>query len=189
MSRCFFLLIDELDVLNDDMFGDLSSEMNEVYILIHLVESFDTMEVFEIAIDSILGMVAFSGYSGWVFLLHDDFSDDYGLVRDRRTHIMQGAGMRKRTRMFSFITPSEQRGCGRLFQRDKTDVTRGKNASLLLGFTDHPCNGLLRNPGHANTSDELIDILLRNEGQNHRDVATARKVTPLVLLSKAFQTT
>jgi hypothetical protein len=51
-SRGFFLLFDEVDVLLDDMFSDLGSEVDEVHVLVQLVEGFDTMVVFEIAVYS-----------------------------------------------------------------------------------------------------------------------------------------
>src|SRR4030042_2686942 len=107
------------------------------------------MIVLEITVDGTLGMAAFLGNSGRIFLLKEGLSDNGALVGDSGAHVMEGAGMRKRAALFSFIASSDHRGLSRLSEGDEPQIPRGEDAALSISFTDHPGDGLLGHLGHG----------------------------------------
>ena len=57
MSSGNLFLINDIEVLNDNMFCDLGCQVNKVHIILETLECFNSMVVFEIAVDGSLRMV------------------------------------------------------------------------------------------------------------------------------------
>src|SRR4030042_4898239 len=162
--------------------GNLSSQVDEVDVVMELVENFNAMIVLEIAINGSLRVATLSSDSSRVLFLQDDLSDDGAVVGDSGAHVMEGAGMRKRAALFSFIAASDHRGLSRLSEGDEPQIPRGEDAALSISFTDHPGDGLLGHLGHGGTLAELLHILLINDRQNHRNISTMGRVAASVLV-------
>ena len=57
MSSGNMFLVNDVEILNDNMFCDLGCQVNKVHIVFEAVECFDSMVVLEIAVDGSLRMV------------------------------------------------------------------------------------------------------------------------------------
>jgi hypothetical protein len=57
MSSGNMFLVNDVEILNDNMFCDLGCQVNKVHIVFEAVECFDSMVVLEIAVDGSLRKV------------------------------------------------------------------------------------------------------------------------------------
>src|SRR4030042_712158 len=101
------------------------------------------MIVLEITVDGTLGMAAFLGNSGRIFLLKEGLSDNGALVGDGGAHIVEGPGMGQGTVMLNFITSPGQGSPCMSSQGDEPQIPRGEKAALLKGLPHHPGHSLL----------------------------------------------
>ena len=69
-----FLLFYKLDVLTDDMLGDVGALVNEHRIGVDCVQGFDSVVITQVAVDRGLGMIDFASDGGGVFALEDGFA-------------------------------------------------------------------------------------------------------------------
>ena len=137
------LLVDEVDILDHDVFGDLGSQMDEIYVRAHFVECFDPVVVFEVAVHGGLTVTALSGYLGRVFSLEDDLANDGGFVGYAGAHVMEGAGMRQRAVVLGFVLFSYLGDLSWVSKGQKAQVSGREDTALGVGLSDHPGNGLL----------------------------------------------
>jgi len=121
MSRWHLLVLDELDVLEDHVLSDLSSQVDELHIVVEPVEGVDPMVVFEVSVDGGLAMVALSGYLGGILPLEDDLADDGGLMRYARAHVVKGTGVRKHAAVLGFVASPELGDPCRLPEQDEAE--------------------------------------------------------------------
>jgi len=135
--------VNEVDILDHDVFGDLGSQMNEFHIGTHFVECFDPVVVFEIAVHGGLRVSALSGYLGRVFFLEDDLANDGGFVGYARTHVMKGAGMRQRAAVLGFVLFSYLGDLSWVSKGQKTQISGREDTALGVGFSGYSGNGLL----------------------------------------------